>query len=78
MWDQLDNRCRGNLRRKFAEVYKRQLAKHLGYKKFGEETVMNGTTPLYTLIYASKHERGLEFWDKIATKDPSGQLNLDF
>ena len=78
MWDQLDNRCRGNVRRKFAEVYCRQLEKHLGYKQFGKETIMNGTMPLYTLIYASKHERGLEFWDKIATKDPGGQLGLPF
>lgn len=78
MWDQLNNRCRGNIRREFAKLYKRQLTRHLGYKKFGEETIRNGATPLYTLIYASKHERGLEFWDKIATKDPSGQLGLGF
>ncbi len=78
MWDQLDNRCRGNVRRKFADVYCRQLERHLGYKQFGKETIMKGTMPLYTLIYASKHERGLEFWDKIATKDPGGQLGLPF
>jgi hypothetical protein len=76
MWDQLDNRQRGNIRRKFAEIYKNQLGRRLGYKKFGEETIKNGTTPLYTLIYASKHERGLDFWEKISTKDPSGQLDL--
>ena len=75
-WDQLDNRHRGNVRRKFAEIYKSQLSRHLGYKKFGEETIRNGPTPLYTLIYASKHDRGLDFWDKIATKDPSGQMDL--
>jgi hypothetical protein len=31
---------------------------------------------LYTLVYASKHERGLDFWDKIAHKEPSGQRTL--
>ena len=78
MWDQLDNRCPANIKREFKEIYKTQLGRHLGYKKFGEETVKNGSVPLYTLIYASKHERGLDFWDKIATKDPSGQLGLGF
>ncbi len=72
----MDNRWRGNVRRKFAEVYKGQLTKRLGYKQFGEETIMKGAMPLYTLIYASKHERGLEFWNKIAKKDPGGQLGL--
>lgn len=78
MWDKLDNRCRGNIRRMFIEIYKNQLIRRLGYRKFGEETIKDGATPLYTLIYASKHERGLDFWDKIATKDPSGQLGLGF
>ena len=78
MWDELQNRRRSNLIREFAAVYKRQLASHLGYKKFGEETIKCAKVPLYSLIYASKHERGLEFWDKIATKDPSGQLGLGF
>ena len=78
MWDQLENRSRGSIRREFAKLYERQLARHLGYQKFGEETIKNGSTPLYTLIYASKHDRGLDFWNKIATKDPSGQLGLGF
>jgi three-Cys-motif partner protein len=78
MWDTLENRCRGNIRRKFADIYKKQLKKHLGYIKFGDVTIKNGNTPLYTLIYASKHERGLDFWNKIANRDPSGQMDFDF
>jgi len=32
--------------------------------------------PLYYLIFASKHPRGSEFWDKIAVRSETGQLRM--
>jgi len=75
-WEALPNRTSLATRRLFADLYTSQLAKHLGYQVFGEKVMKAGNTPIYRLIYASKHERGLEFWDKITKKDPSGQKRL--
>jgi three-Cys-motif partner protein len=33
-------------------------------------------TPLYHLVLASKHPRGLEFWDKVSERDRDGQIRL--
>lgn len=75
---QLDNWNRDNVRKLFSEIYKDQLKRHLGYQAFGEKTIRSGKAPLYRLIYASKHPRGLEFWEKVTKKDVSGQGRLDF
>ena len=64
-------------RKVLAELYKEQLGK-LGYIRFGEKTMASGKGPLYRLVFASKHERGLEFWEKVVKKDPDGQLDLGF
>jgi hypothetical protein len=32
--------------------------------------------PLYNLIFASKHPRGADFWDKIAERSETGQLRM--
>jgi three-Cys-motif partner protein len=47
------------------EIYKKGLGK-LGFKFIGQEVlIMNDqNTPLYLLLYASKHPKGKEFWDK--------------
>jgi hypothetical protein len=40
---------------------------------------MNNTNgPIYRLIFASKSEKGLEFWDKVTQKDRGGQMDLQF
>jgi three-Cys-motif partner protein len=75
-WDALDTWESGKVRRMFAGIYKEQLRRHLGYKVFGEYTIRRAKGALYRLIYASKHERGLEFWDKITRKDKGGQRHL--
>jgi hypothetical protein len=31
---------------------------------------------LYHLVFASKHRRGNEFWEKITRRTPGGQLRL--
>jgi len=75
-WSQLPNQSPDKTRELFTNIYKDQLARRLDYKVFGEKTIKSARGPLYRLIYASKHERGLEFWNKITNKDPSGQQRL--
>lgn len=50
------------------DLYKQQLA-NLGFKFIGREVLIETGrhVPLYLLLYASKHPRGQDFWDK-ATK----------
>ncbi len=60
----------------FADIYKDQLRKHLGYAHFGEKTISSTDKALYRLIYASKHELGLKFWEESLKKEVSGQKHL--
>jgi len=62
--------------RKFVgDVYRDQLGR-LGYIKFGTKSIRGPAGPLYRLIYASKHPKGLEFWEKVTRKDVGGQSDL--
>jgi len=45
----------------------------LGYKYFREKSVQN----YYRLMFASKHPKGLEFWDKANKYEPNGQMTLE-
>jgi len=63
-------------RRLFADIYTRQLQKHLGYTVFREKRVKSGGRPLYLLIYGSRHELGRKFWDEACKEDSSGQKEL--
>ena len=75
-WEQLTNRTSDKVRKLFADIYQNQLRRHLGYTHFGEKTMSGTQGPLYRLIYASKHDRGLDFWQKALKKDASGQREL--
>ena len=59
------------------DAYERGLS-NLGYKEIKDYVLMANKTnvPLYNLIFASKHERGAEFWDKIADRSETGQLRM--
>lgn len=69
--------------RQLLDMYEEQL-KELGYIGVGgeelasEEVIRNRSTrtPLYHLLFASKHEKGHEFWNKAREKAWSGQLRL--
>jgi three-Cys-motif partner protein len=75
-WDSLQVRDSSSIRNLLSEIYQAQLKTNLGYKVFGEYRITCRRGALYRLIYASKHERGLEFWDKINRKEASGQGRL--
>lgn len=72
-WRRLENRDGPHVRRFFAEKFACGLRECLGYKGVREEVIEGPKGPLYRLIYASKSEKGLEFWDKIAKKELGGQ-----
>jgi len=74
-WEKLHNRDGGNLRQFFAEVYLSQL-KLLGYSFSRTLPINSDHGPLYRLVFASKHERGLKFWDISANEDLEGNKGL--
>lgn len=66
-----------SVRRKlYAEIYKRQLESRAGYKYFEDEVIRGPQGPLYRLIYATKHDRGADFWRKSVAKEKSGQFRM--
>jgi len=74
-WAELGDRTGSKVRDLFLTVYQRQLRK-LGYAHFGERRISGPSGPLYRLIYASKSGRGVDFWNKAASKDKGGQSSL--
>jgi len=75
-WDALQNRSGRNVRALFAKLFEQQIRDELGYAGVRHTIIDGSRGPLYRLIYASKHERGLEFWDKVTKRDISGQHEL--
>lgn len=59
------------------EAYKSGLV-DLGYKDIRDYVLElnRRNVPLYHLIFASKHRRGADFWDKIACRSEAGQLRM--
>lgn len=58
---ELVNADGSSLRRLFATIYQDQLGKLAGYKHFATEVIYRKARPLYRLVYATKHPRGLDF-----------------
>jgi three-Cys-motif partner protein len=63
----------GDFFRSVLDLYKENL-RTLGFKFIGREVLISTTmnTPLYLLLYASKHPKGAEFWQKAlkSVQDP--------
>lgn len=65
------------------DYYKEKL-RRLGYSEVrrddetGDEPLIRNSknAPLYRLLFASKHARGNDFWQKITRRDKSGQTRL--
>ncbi|WP_425396691.1 three-Cys-motif partner protein TcmP [Aeoliella sp.] len=75
-WQNLPNQSRENVCKLFQEIYQTQLNQKLGYEVFADQVMRSRTTAIYRVIYASKHPKGLEFWNKISRIDRSGQQTL--
>jgi len=59
------------------DVYENGL-KDVGYKEIKDYVLEKNRSnvPLYHLIFASKHPRGSDFWDKIASRSGTGQIRM--
>ena len=73
--EELNNCNAAEFRRLLATIYIEQLQR-LGYCVFGEKVMKAQHGPLYRLVFASKHSRGLEFWDKVTKSERGGQKGL--
>lgn len=60
------------LRNKFREAYRAQLGT-LGYQYFATERVLH----YYDLLFACRHQKGLNFWEKAQKYKPDHQGTLD-
>jgi three-Cys-motif partner protein len=59
-------------------LYVEQLKK-LGYVEFGYERICGRQrTPLYLLIFCSKHRAGRDIWEGVASKKADGQRTFEF
>ncbi len=74
--DDLANPTGLSKRNLFRRLYEKQLERHLGYTHFRNKAIESARGPIYSLIYASKHELGLKFFDEALKKDVSGQREL--
>jgi len=52
--------------------------KDIGYKEIKDYVLEKNrnNVPLYQLIFASRHPRGSDFWDKIAARSSTGQIRM--
>lgn len=64
-WKQIPRHNPRDFFRGVLDLYKSQLD-NLGFHFVGREVLVSNqkNTPLYLLLFASRHERGKEFWDK--------------
>ena len=52
--------------------------KNIGYSNIRDNVRVDNSRnlTLYCLIFASKHERGVDFWDKVTNRQQSGQFRM--
>ncbi len=57
------------------DTFRNRLRSKLGYTHFGDPMSIKNSTGLtiFYLLFASKHPRGLDFWEKSSKKQRSGQ-----
>lgn len=60
------------------ETFQSQLKARLGYDNFGDPEVIKNVqqTPMFHLLFASRHSRGLDFWQKASATMRSGQRTM--
>ena len=78
LWRAMPDRNPNRVCDLFADIYKDQLQRYLGYRVFSHRVMKSTRSPLYCIIYACKHDRGQEFWNHITKVDRSGQQDLPF
>ncbi len=60
------------------ETFTASLRKRLGFTHFGEPEVIRNTNsaPMFYLLFASRHPRGLDFWSKSSNRTSHGQRKM--
>ena len=60
------------------ETFQKSLRDKLGYLHFGDPMCIKNSRglPIFYLLFASKHPKGLDFWEKSSTRLRSGQRFL--
>ena len=60
------------------DTYRSGLRSKLGYTHFGNPMVIRNSNgaPMFYLLFASKHHRGLDFWEKSSARLRSGQRSM--
>jgi len=74
-WKALANQNPGNVCRLFTNIFTRRL-ESLRYFAQTDRVMKSSKSTLYRVIYASKSELGLKFWNEISKIDRSGQKEL--
>ena len=60
------------------DTYRNRLRDRLGYTQFGDPMPIRNSNgaPFFYILFASKHPRGLDFWEKSSARHRSGQRQL--
>ena len=60
------------------ETFRSHLRSRLGYTQFGDPMSIRNSVgaPIFYLLFASKHPKGLEFWKKSSARLRSGQRSM--
>ena len=75
-WSSLPDQSAEKVSKLFLEIYKKQLRTHLGYSVFADEVLrFRKNAPLYRILFASKNDLGLKFWQE-STKKERGSNRL--
>ena len=60
------------------KTFTAKLRERLGFTHFGEPEVIRNThgAPMFYLLFASRHPKGLDFWSKASERMPDGQRRM--
>ena len=60
------------------DTFRGRLEDRLGYQYFGDPEIITNTrgVPMYYVCFASRHPRGLDFWQKSSARMRSGQRTM--
>ena len=60
------------------ETFTANLRERLGFTHFGEPEVIRNTqgAPMFYMLFASRHPKGLDFWSKASERTAGGQRKM--
>lgn len=74
IYNSIVNQSRSNVCKAIVEVYKDQLRRHLSFDFFSDEVIrIPSGTPIYRVLFASRHQMGLKFWHESTARTRQGK-----